>query len=141
MHPDPTADLLTLTYRPDLGIFVGRWGCQPAVEALPAVYRELKQQALAAGCHYWLQDIRRRAFNDPQTTQWLLTDFFPEMSRLLGGRLAVAYLVGPALMEAIVNGPGFREPGAFDNQPYVVAFFGDEGQAIAWLNQQRLGSR
>jgi hypothetical protein len=136
MSLDSPSELLTLAYRPDLGIFVGRWGYQPTVETLPAVYQDLKQQALAAGCRFWLQDIRRRSFNDPATTQWLLTDFFPQMGRLLGGRLAVAYLASPALMDAIVNGPGFQQPGAYDDQPFVIAFFGDEGQAISWLNHQ-----
>ncbi|GAA3938823.1 hypothetical protein [Hymenobacter algoricola] len=131
------SELLHLTHRTDLGIFVGRWGYQPTAAALPAVYQELKQQALAAGCPFWLQDIRRRSFNDPEVTQWLLTEFFPEMGHLLGGRLSVAYLVGPTLMEAILAGPGFVGPAAYDGQPFVIAFFGDEGDAISWLNQQQ----
>jgi hypothetical protein len=138
MTSDATSsDLLVLTYRPDLNIFVGRWGYQPGVEQLPSVYQDLRQQGQEAGCRFWLQDIRRRSFNDPVTTQWLLNEFFPDMGRLLGGRLAVAYLANPTLMEAITNGPSFRKPDAFDNQPFVLAFFGDEGEAIAWLHEQQ----
>ena len=59
------------------------------------------------------------------------------MGRQLGGRLAVAYLAIPTLREAIVNGPGFQNPEAYDNRPFVLAFFGDEGEAIAWLHQQQ----
>ncbi|UOQ54005.1 hypothetical protein [Hymenobacter cellulosivorans] len=137
MSTDPTSELLTLAHRPDLNIFVGRWGYQPEVEQLPAVYEELRRQGLEAGCRYWLQDIRRRSFNDPAITQWLLTDFFPAIGHQLGGQLCVAYLASPTLKEAIMAGPSFRKPEFYDQQPFVVAFFGDEGEAINWLHERQ----
>ncbi|MBC8084486.1 MAG: hypothetical protein H7Z21_14910 [Hymenobacter sp.] len=138
MAPDAfSEDLLLLTYRTDLDIFVGRWGYQPEVSRLPAAYAQLTQEALACGCRFWLQDIRRRTFNDPQTTQWLLTEYFPQMAGWLGGHLAVAYLTSPTLMAQIVSGPGYVPPAAYADQPFGIAFFGMEGEALAWLEQQR----
>ncbi|TGE21203.1 hypothetical protein E5K00_12970 [Hymenobacter aquaticus] len=59
------------------------------------------------------------------------------MSRALGGRLCVVYLVGPALMQTILSGPDFQPSSAYDDKPFIVAFFGDEGAAIGWLQLQQ----
>ncbi|MDF7812584.1 hypothetical protein [Hymenobacter sp. YC55] len=129
--------LLSVTHRSDLDILVGRWGYQPEPAELPEAYLLLTREALACGCRLWLQDIRSRTLNDPQITQWLLRDYFPQMAQQLRGRLAVAYLTSPMLMELIVNGPGYKEPSAYANEPYVIAFFGNEGEALAWLELER----
>jgi hypothetical protein len=137
MASEKLADLLQTTYRPDLNLLVGRWGYQPAPELLPRAYEHLTQTVLATGCRYWLQDIRRRTFNDPGITRWLLTEYFPQMAAKLGGRLHVAYLTGPTLLEAIVNGPGYLLPSAYQTKPFVVAFFSNEGDAMQWLAQEQ----
>ena len=137
MVPVAPGVLLSVTHRSDLNILVGRWGYQPEPAQLPEAYALLTQEALACGCRLWLQDIRSRTLNDPHTTQWLLTDYFPHMARQLAGRLAVAYLTSPTLMELIVNGPGYKEPNAYVTEPYTIAFFGNEGEALAWLELER----
>ncbi|OON71054.1 hypothetical protein [Hymenobacter sp. CRA2] len=138
MLPSSSApQLLRTDYRPDLGILVGRWSYQPEPAALPAVYEQLTADALACGCRYWLQDIRSRTLNDPAITQWLLTEYFPQMGPRLGGRLAVAYLTAPALLHALTTSPGYRPPSHYDGQPFALAFFGDEGEAIRWLQQEQ----
>ncbi|HEX8426576.1 hypothetical protein [Hymenobacter sp.] len=124
-------------HRSDLDILVGRWSHQPQAAQLPAAYDQLTREVLACGCRAWLQDIRSRTLNDPHTTQWLLTEYFPQMARQLGGRLVVAYLTSPTLMELIVNGPGYRTPGAYTTEPYIIAFFDNEGEALAWLEKER----
>ncbi|GAB3826421.1 hypothetical protein [Hymenobacter jeollabukensis] len=129
--------LLHTAYRADLDLLVSRWSYQPDPALLPPAYEELTAQAQACGCRFWLQDIRRRTLNDPAITRWLLTEYFPQMARRLGGRLAVAYLTGPALLEALLNGPGYLPPSAYEQQPFVVAFFGDEGEAIRWLQTEQ----
>ena len=136
MNPNAAPELLQLTYRPDLEVLIGRWGFQPDPAALPAEYERLKAAALAHGTRCWLQDIRRRSLNDPQITQWLLTEYFPDMAHLLGGRLRVAYLVSPTLHQAILAQPAYLPPEAYVSRPYVVAFFGEEGAAIDWLRAQ-----
>ena len=137
MTSDPNPPLLQLANRPDLGILVGRWGYQPEPHELPAVYQQVEATALQERSRYWLQDIRRRTFNDPHTTEWLLNTFFPDMARRLGGRLFVAYLVGPTLHQPIVSQPDFISAEAYDSKPYVVSFFGDEGTATQWLQAQQ----
>ena len=137
MIPNPTLPLLQLTPRPDLGILVGRWGYQPHPSQLPAAYEELAVVGLRDKCRFWLQDIRRRTLNDPHTTHWLLTDYFPEMAARLGERLYVAYLVSPDLHQLIITGPEFAPVASYINKPFAVAFFGDEGEAIGWLTKQQ----
>ncbi len=133
MISDLPPALLQLAYRPDLNILVGRWAYQPAPPELPPVYQQMEEVATQENCRFWLQDIRRRTLNDPATTRWLLQDFFPNMARRLGGRLYVAYLVGPVLHEAIVRQPGYVSAESYDGQPFAISFFGDEGEAMRWL--------
>lgn len=137
MLPADSLPLLDLVYRADLGVLVGRWNYQPAPAALPAAYERLAASAVAAGCCHWLQDIRRRASNDPAITAWLLAEYFPGMARRLGGRLCVAYLVGPALHQSIVAAPGFLPLDTYAGRPFAVGFFGDEGAAIRWLQAEQ----
>ena len=134
MNPD-LPELLQLTYRPDLDVLIGRWGYQPETAELPTQYEKLEAAALAHGAQYWLQDIRRRTLNDPATSRWLLDSFFPRMAQALGGRLRVAYLASPSLYAHIMAEEMYVPPTAYDGRPHTVAFFGDEGAALAWLRE------
>jgi hypothetical protein len=137
MHPDyATPGLLDITHRTDIDVLIGRWGYQPDPAALPAEYERLTAIALAHRSLCWLQDIRRRTLNDPHITQWLLTGYFPDMARQLGGRLRVAYLVSPTLHDAIVAQPGYLPPEGYADRPFAIGFFGEEGAAVAWLQAQ-----
>lgn len=127
-------ELLSLTYRADLAVLIGRWGYQAAEAELPAEYARLEAAALAHGARRWLQDIRRRSLNYPDTTRWLLHEFFPGMARRLGGgQLRVAYLVSPALQAHMYAEPTFVPLEAYAGRPFAAGFFGDEGAAIEWL--------
>ena len=137
MTPDANPPLLQLAHRPDLDILVCRWNYQPKSRELPAVYLQLQAMAMQEHSRFWLQDIRRRSANDPRTTHWLLESFLPDMARSLGGRLFVAYLVGPTLHEIILNQPGFVTAEGYDDKPFAISFFGDEGAAIKWLQLQQ----
>ena len=134
---DLNPPLLQLTHRSDLGILVGRWGYQPEPHELPAVYEQVEITALRERSRYWLQDIRRRNQNDPETTTWLFSTFFPGMASRLGGRLFVAYLVGPTLHQALVTQPDCLSAESYDSPAFVVSFFGDEGAAMNWLQSQQ----
>lgn len=125
--------LLALTHRPDLNVLIGRWGFQPDPAELPAQYERLEAAALKHRAQYWLQDIRRRSLSDPQISRWLFDSFFPRLAQLLGGRLRVAYLANPTLHAHILSDTLYVPPSAYDGQPHAVAFFGDEGEALAWL--------
>lgn len=135
MTTAPAPELLHLTYRSDSAILVGRWGYQPAPTELPAQYERLADAALRHGARRWLQDIRRRNLNDPYTTQWLFTEFFPDMAEQLAKPLRVAYLVGPTLRGLIEAGPDFQPLSAYKGRPFIVGFFGEEEAAIAWLRE------
>ena len=135
-------DLMPTTYRPDLGILVSRWTHQPPSVQLRPVYEELAQLGLQHQVRFWLQDIRHRTFNDPEVTRWLLDTYFAAMADRLGGRLHVAYLASPALLNAIIHSPDFLPAAAYKSQPFVISFFTAEGDAFGWLvaEQQHAGN-
>ena len=137
MSTEIPAPLIDFSYRVDLDVLVSRWAYQPDPRELPAVYQQMTDVALQEKARFWLQDIRRRTLNDPSTTQWLLSKYFPDMARRLGGRLFVAYLVGPTLHESIVKQPEYISAEAYDDKSYAISFFGDEGAAIRWLQIQQ----
>ena len=137
MSTEIPAPLIDFSYRVDLDVLVSRWADQPDPRELPAVYQQMTDVALQEKARFWLQDIRRRTLNDPATTQWLLSKYFPDMARRLGGRLFVAYLVGPTLHESIVKQPEYVSAEAYDDKSYAISFFGDEGAAIRWLQIQQ----
>ena len=137
MSTELPSPLLDFSHRADLDILVGRWGYQPDPRELPAVYQHMTDVALEKQARFWLQDIRRRTLNDPATTDWLLGKYFPDMAQRLGGRLFVAYLVGPTLHGSIINQPDYVSAEAYDDKPFAISFFGDEGAAIRWLQIQQ----
>ena len=135
MDSDSSIELLHLTYRADLATLIGRWGYQPTTAELPAQYERLAAAALHHGARRWLQDIRRRSLNDPYTTKWLFTEYFPDMAGQLAGQLRVAYLVGPTLRDLIEAAPDFQPLASYEGRPFIVGFFGEEGAAISWLGE------
>ncbi|TDN40032.1 hypothetical protein E4631_20750 [Hymenobacter sp. UV11] len=132
-HYLPT-ELLELTYREDLELLMGRWHYQPELAELAGAYERLYDAFQRTQARHWLQDIRCRTLPDPHTTQWLMSDFFPDVAQQLGRQLRVAYVVGPALRGLINAGPDFQPLSAYAGKPsFVVNFFGEEQAAIAWL--------
>jgi hypothetical protein len=133
MNPTPTPELLHLTYQDDLGLLVSRWGYQPSRLELAPAYDRLHDMALHCRAQRWLQDIRLRTLPDPYTTQWLFSEFYPDIAQQLAGQLRVAYLVGPQLRGLIEAGPDFQPLAAYAGRPFIVNFFGEEQAAIDWL--------
>jgi hypothetical protein len=128
-----TPELLHLSYQEESGLLVGRWGYQPARTQLATAYDHLYETALACRARRWLQDIRLRTLPDPYTTQWLFSEFYPDISQQLGGQLRVAYLVEPRLRGLIEAGPDFQPLSSYEGRPFIINFFGEEQAAIAWL--------
>ena len=138
-HPNPP--LLELTLRSDLDVLFGRWHHQPAHPAeLRLYYEHLADMALATGCRFWLQDLRRRTSPDQATKHWLLEQYYPGVVRSFGRRLYVAYLFSPDMHRQIVEAPDYAPAEAYLNKTYLLDFFGNEGAAIQWLQswQHRL---
>ncbi len=134
-----TSPLLDLTFRPDLNVLLGRWLYQPehSAELLPC-YQQLADTTLASGCRFWLQDLRRRASPDHDIKRWLTSEYYPDIARRLGRRLYVAYLFSPDMHRQIVEAPDYAPAAAYQDQPYLLDFFGNEGAAIQWLQAWQL---
>ena len=126
-------ELLHLHFQADRGLLISRWGYQPTQAELAPAYERLNQLALKCKARHWLQDIRRRTLPDPDTTQWLFNDYYPDLAQQLGGLLRVAYLVGPELRGLIEAGPDFQPLAWYEGKPFIVNFFGDEPAALTWL--------
>jgi hypothetical protein len=130
----PHTPLLELTPRPDLGVLLGRWRHQPAEPGeLRPCYEQLADLALATNCRFWLQDLRRRVSPDQATKRWLLEQYYPSVAQRFGQRLFVAYLFSPSMYRQILEAPDYAPPEAYNDAPYALDFFGEEGAAIHWL--------
>ncbi|NML66926.1 hypothetical protein HHL22_17100 [Hymenobacter sp. RP-2-7] len=135
MSDQPTfLALQELTFRPDLDVLLGRWRYQPALPAeLRASYQQLADLALTHRCRFWLQDLRRRLSPDEETKRWLLQEYYPSVARRFGQRLFVAYLFSPDMHRQIVEAPDYAPPEAYQDKTYALNFFGNEGEAVQWL--------
>ena len=136
LMPDqlPQPPLQELTYRADLDVLFGRWHLQPftTAELLPC-YHQLADMALATGCRFWLQDLRRRQSPDHKVKVWLTDEYYPDLAQRFGGRLYVAYLFSPDMHRQIVEAPDYAPAEAYFTRPYLLGFFGDERAALEWL--------
>lgn len=130
-------DSFTLAYLPDQHLLIGRWLRPVSLGELQTHYQELLAAALAHdSCRHWLLDVRRRLINDADAVRWFGEEFGPQLPRLLGRPVVVAYFarVGqdvattdPALWENIRQG---------SLQGAAYRYFDQESAAIAWLTQQ-----
>ncbi|MGI4744310.1 MAG: hypothetical protein ACRYG7_54870 [Janthinobacterium lividum] len=138
MHPLPAApswsesDFLTLRYRPDLHLLVGRWQRPVSGTELRQGYRALLRAAQETNCPYWQLDLRGRNAPDGPTQQWLTTEFLPRLPEQLGSGVCLGYLLSPMMLAAL---PSPAEGAS------RVAFFTEEGPLTAWLTQCQHRSR
>jgi len=120
---------LTIAYRPDLGLLMGRWLASTAEDELQAGYRALHQAALHYGCGHWLLDARRRACHCPRSAEWVTTHYLPRVQQALGAPLRVGLLVLPDYLASLPQAYAGCPPGS----PVQFARFVDEGAANTWL--------
>ncbi|GAA4346792.1 hypothetical protein GCM10023185_01370 [Hymenobacter saemangeumensis] len=131
-------DVISLAFRPDLGVFTMRWLEEPTQ---PADVQGYYEQALdAARPHHpacWLIDVRRRPMPDPHVALWFGTTWLPQVAALAAPRtLRLAYLLSPLRQRATFDDPALAPANArilAPNQLYVVETFLDEGAAMRWL--------
>ncbi|UOQ80535.1 hypothetical protein [Hymenobacter sp. 5414T-23] len=88
-------DYLTISYRPDLEVLVGRWMRQVSFSEMCQGYYLLLQAAERHQCRQWLIDVRRRYNTDREGAHWMVTEFLPTVAPRLGGRTHLAYLLAP----------------------------------------------
>ncbi|MCA8832487.1 hypothetical protein [Hymenobacter pini] len=126
-----------ITYRPDLGILVGRWMVEISrTEEIKQNYLHMFEAAEECQCRFWLMDARRRFRTTAEITSWV-NENVPRLSQgRFGGELRVAFLLAPHQLLVSTDSPPFPElvhPVA--GHPMSVQFT-DEGEAIAWLRAQ-----
>lgn len=126
-------DYLTLRYRPDLHLLVGRWQRPVSAAEFRQGYRAMLRAACQHQCPYWQLDLRGRStLPDDETRQWLLQRFIPELASRLPEPICLAYLLSPSMKAQLVAPVG---------SPAQVAFFAEEGPLTTWLMQCQHRSR
>lgn len=133
MQPLPSADYLSLTHRPDMGVLVARWQRQPLLEEFQHGYWQMLDMATAQQCRYWLIDCRRRDNANNQNVQWMLEAFFPALAAQLGPPTYLAYLFSPQHLADIEADTTVPALAYFNDRPYHVKRFIDEHHAMEWL--------
>ncbi|SNC76695.1 hypothetical protein SAMN06265337_3516 [Hymenobacter gelipurpurascens] len=135
--PDPAPDYLTITYRPDLDVLVGRWMRPVTLPEMQAGYDLMLEAAVEHKCQYWLLDVRRRINTDGQGAHWMMTEFLPAVGVRLGGRTYLAYLLAPLLLRDQSADAAFPTPESMADKPFMGLRFTDEREAIEWLLEGR----
>ncbi|QKG56537.1 hypothetical protein GKZ68_07775 [Hymenobacter sp. BRD128] len=124
-----SSTFLEVTYRPDLGLLMGRWLRSVTETELRLGYNALHRAALHHGCGHWLIDSRRRVCRCPNSAEWVTTQYLPQVQQALGEPLRVGVLVLPDYLASL--------PQAYSNcsatSPVQFARFVDEGAANVWL--------
>ncbi|MCB2377667.1 hypothetical protein LGH70_08750 [Hymenobacter sp. BT635] len=136
--PVPGSATCSITYRPDLKLLIGRWLHDAPVATLQADYAALLAAAQEHDTGRWLLDVRRRDQLDPALGQWTTSTFYPEAgARMAPQHLRIAVLCSPARLAvyaASARQQEYLNYGLAAERPYQLRLFGDEAQAMAWLN-------
>jgi hypothetical protein len=130
MCPDLySTDFLAVSFRPDLGLLLGRWLRAVSETEMQAGYANLRRATLHCGATSWFIDSRRRASHSHFSPEWVTTAFLPALQHELGRPLYVSFLMLPDYLRGRVDAPGSCP----STSPVQFACFLDEGAAHAWL--------
>jgi hypothetical protein len=135
--PSTLPDYLSIVYRPDLDVLVGRWMRQVTLEEMQQGYELLLEEAAQHRCRQWLIDVRRRLNTDREGAHWMVTEFLPRLQPLLGGFTHLAYLLAPVILRDPDADAAFPTANSLAGKPFMGERFIDEREAIEWLQQQR----
>jgi hypothetical protein len=135
--PSNPPEYLSITYRPDLAILVGRWMRQVTLEEMRHGYEVLLEEATQHRCRQWLIDVRRRFNTDREGAYWMVTEFLPRLQPLLGGYTHLAYLLAPVILRDAEADAAFPTTDVLAGKPFMGERFTDERAAIEWLQQMR----
>src|SRR5687767_2686337 len=97
----PMQDVLSRTYRADLGILFVRWKRKANPETLRAGYMQCLEEAVELKNNFWFLDLRQRGPANPSDEKWILNKFFPEIENRIPGNHYFAYLVSPTHQDSI----------------------------------------
>ena len=136
--PTFSNNALSLEYRPDLGILIGRWWQALPSPELQGTYEAMLAAAKTYGnCRFWLLDLRRRPLAGPNLNEWFRDQFSPLVAAALGGPLFTTYLAGPHQRRAAESAEmelHLRHAATLDSYPL---FYDDEAEALTWLAEQQ----
>jgi len=124
-----STDYLAVSFRPDLGLLLGRWLRAVSEAELLAGYASLRQATLHCGALSWFIDSRRRASHSHYSPEWVTASFLPALQQELGRPLYVSFLMLPDYLRSRVDAPSSCP----STSPVQFACFLDEGAAYAWL--------
>lgn len=103
-------------------------------------YEYLLVEARGVDARLWLLDIRRRNKEDPQTAQWQLDEFLPQLTSHFGGPSFLAYLLSAAQLARVDNQMMNLTHLVQLPRSVHVALFTEEGTANEWRRQQEPAS-
>ena len=126
-------DFLTIEYRPDLDVLVGRWLRPIELEEMQRGYLALLVEAEARRCRRWLIDVRRRRNTHLLGAGWMVSTLLPALGPRLGRRTRLAYLLLPVFLRDQDADAAFPTPAYFQGKPFVGERFTEEHEAIGWL--------
>ena len=126
-------EYLECMHRPETGTMVCRWLRETTPAEMRTSYEQLFATAQRVGSRLWLLDIRRRNNEDPETAQWLLSDYMPQLTAHFGGPTFLAYLLSPAHLVRVDDDAFDLAPIAQLQRSAHVALFIEEGAANEWL--------
>lgn len=127
------ADLLDLSFRPDMKVLFMRWRRHTdSVTELKAGYEAALDEASAVGCGSWLVDLRRRGTLTDEAVLWFMHDFLPQAVRQIGHELRLSYLLSPNQVSSVEAREGVPVLSA---EGCSIRLFVDEHKALLWLGQ------
>lgn len=129
-------EYLEYMYRPETGTMVCRWLREVSPTEMRTSYEYLLVEAQGHGSRLWLLDIRRRNNEDPETAQWLLDEYMPQLAGMFGGPSFLAYLLSPTHLMRIDDHTVSIKHVAQLQRSVHVALFIEESTANEWLTQQ-----
>ena len=122
-------DYLECLHRPETGKIVVRWLREVIPAEMRTSYEYLLAEAQGLGSRLWLLDIRWRNNEDPQTAQWLIDYYMPQLAGLFGGPSFLAYLLSPAHLVRVDDHSVSIQHVAQLQRSVHVALFIEEGAA------------
>ena len=126
---------LKCVHRPEAGTMVRRWLREVTPADMRTSYEYLLVEAQGLGSRLWLLDMRRRNNEDPETAQWRMDAYMPQLAGLLGASF-LAYLLSPThLVRVDDHAVNIKHVAPLQRSVHVALFL-EEGAANEWLVQQ-----
>lgn len=132
----PLENVLSRTFRADLGILFIRWKRKASSEQLREAYLHCLNEGAPLRNRFWFLDLRQRGAANPEDEQWILNAFFPLLENTIPGSHYFAYLVSPTHQNAIDRTVGLLSVADYSEHTKIQVF-NAENHAINWLREMR----